>query len=169
MKVYYSEPLCRLTAKIVDKLYPQLNQYNIGVFPLFASSTQTWGTIRKANAVEKTLASLADYLPTGNKIDFIILINATELFENAKWREKLLYILDHELAHIQIETDKKKGQTLITLRKHDLEDFYAVLSRWEGLIVDKDQSFEKEAFLEEVKEELDLLEAEKPLILSELQ
>jgi hypothetical protein len=68
--------------------------------------------------------------------DFVILLNK-EVWEDIQFgKEKKLALLDHELCHAEVSTDKEgdpvrdeKGRKVWRVRRHDIEEFNAVVIR----------------------------------------
>ena len=69
--------------------------------------------------------------------DFIILLNR-EVWQDPEFvREKKMALLDHELCHAEVSTDTDtgeikvddRGRTVWRIRKHDIEEFQAVIER----------------------------------------
>lgn len=68
--------------------------------------------------------------------DYIILLNQEVWNEEEFTRDKKLALVDHELCHAEISTDQEgevrideRGRKVWRTKKHDIEEFYAIVQR----------------------------------------
>lgn len=68
--------------------------------------------------------------------DFVIVLNREIWCDVLFTREKKLALIDHELCHAALAEDKdgdprydERGRRVFRVRKHDIEEFHAVVSR----------------------------------------
>lgn len=88
----------------------------------------TLGMCRKASDLDR---QLADY-------DFIILLNREWWTNISVTQEQQVALMDHELCHAEVVIDPvtndphvdEKGRTVYRIRKHDIEEFAAIVERY---------------------------------------
>lgn len=95
--------------------------------------TVSLGKARKVGLVDKLLSG----------VDFIIVLNwsAWQKLDDAKRRA----LLDHELTHCEMAFDDD-GQPVTSIRKHDVEDFTAIVERhgsWTGGMEELESTLKK--------------------------
>lgn len=116
---------------LVDKFHEDLREAKIALayctsWKADKDGHTTLGKCKRATDLDRELSPW----------DFVILLNETFWTAHAVTTEQRLALLDHELCHAAVRRDKDgdwkrdpKGRLLYRLRKHDLEEFRAIVER----------------------------------------
>lgn len=105
---------------LVRAIHTKLAGYHIGY--VFKQKLVDRGEPCWARA-SKVTGKLAHY----SDLDFLIEVN-WDVWRNLTGPQRVA-LIDHELEHFSI-SESEKGDTLKTIRGHDLAEFHSIVSRW---------------------------------------
>lgn len=121
----------KLLDETVRKHHTHLNQATIGVAWHKALKPDVDGHITLGRCVK-----VGDMHKEFCEFDFIIVLNKDIWFNDRFDESKKRALMDHELCHAEVATDKngddvadERGRPVYRIRKHDIEEFTAVIRR----------------------------------------
>lgn len=94
---------------------------------------EVWGTARKVTGLNAFLAVDKGDAPVGRPGDddevepFFVIEIAHDIWQTLSRRQRIA-LVDHELTHLRVVTNEK-GETVLKLAGHDVEEFTAILRR----------------------------------------
>lgn len=111
-----SKEVIHIAQDLVEKYHPFLMDARIGfVFRSEAQVSQGRATVGKVSKISDKMRPVLD-------LDFLIWI-AKDVYEKLD-AERRRAVIDHELTHITM------GNTGLTLRHHDIEEFHSIIERY---------------------------------------
>jgi hypothetical protein len=141
---FYPAPTVEAVARpLINEFHEHINTHKVRIDFLFFDKEKkrngmtVWGYATKIGSLAAFLAGEEDAQDDGSTEPFFVIA-----IWDVVWRtlnpEQRKALVDHELAHVYAEYDDK-GKTKLSLKGHDLEEFYAIFARhgaWRKSILD---------------------------------
>lgn len=121
-----------IAEKLIAEHHPHLADVRIRyVFRDKAASSRgrtVLGKARKIAGLNAYLVGLVGRQHVEGEVNFFVIEVASDVWRQLE-RPQRVALVDHELCHLDIETDPETGERKLVLRGHDVEEFTEIVQR----------------------------------------